>query len=157
MKKTIENERTKFNLIELYYKDIIREIQNIPSTDIPKHFGPNVYCQAKRIKFMFESDIPDLKCIEYIDKKTDKIVAYFYDWESSAGAIMKFHNHYHHDEAPEDVKEFDPFHLHIGQDRFDKLAKARKKDEEFKCLQKVLDFIKLHVYEKIREKHLNPK
>ncbi|PET39672.1 hypothetical protein CN514_23895 [Bacillus sp. AFS001701] len=70
---------------------------------------------------------------------------------------MAVHNHYHHDEAPEDVKEFDPFHLHIGQDRFDKLAKARKKDEEFMCLQKVLDFIKLHVNAKIREKHLNPK
>lgn len=147
MKKTLEINRTNFRLLELDFRDIIEEIQNIPGVEVPKFHGPNVAVQAKRIKFRLSFEVPSLKCVEFIDNNTDEIIEYFYDWEdSSFGTFMKFHAHYHPKEAPESVKQFDPFHIHTKIDALDNEAKKREKDNEYQRLDKVLSFIKRHIY-----------
>ncbi|MFS0862179.1 hypothetical protein [Fredinandcohnia sp. 179-A 10B2 NHS] len=155
MAKTLGIKRTNFKQFEsLDFRDIIEEVNNIFGVEVPGHHGPNVSVQAKRIRFKLFLTIPSLKCVEYIDNQTNEIIEYFYDWDDSSGTLMKFHAHYHPDEAPEKVKEFDPFHLHLKVNEFDTEAKRRERDNEYKCLYNVLLFIKRHAYV---SKHLQKK
>lgn len=145
--KTLGIKRTNFNQLEkLDFKDIIEEVNDIIGVEIPGHHGPNVSVQAKLIRFRVSLEIPPLKCVEYIDNSTQEIVEYFYDWGDSSGTLMKFHAHYHPKGAPAIVKKFDPFHLHVKENKYDTEAKKREPDNEFQCLYKVLLFIKRHVY-----------
>jgi len=147
MRKTLGIKRTNFPRLErLDFRDIIEEVNNIFGVEVPGHHGPNVSVQAKRIRFKLFLPIPSLKCVEYIDNQTNEIIEYFYDWEDASGTLMKFHGHYHPEEAPDEIKEFDPFHLHIKEDEFDREARKRERDDEYRCLYQVLLFIKRYVY-----------
>jgi hypothetical protein len=66
---------------------------------------------------------------------------------------MKFHAHYHPEEAPSAVKQFDPYHLHVKIDINDKEAKKREQDTQYKCLYNVLYFIKRNAYVKTYTKN----
>jgi hypothetical protein len=147
MKKTLGIKRTNFHRLErLDFRDIIEEVNDIFGLEVPGHHSPNVTVQAKRIRFKLFLSIPSLKCVEYIDNQTGEIIEYFYDWDDHDGTLMKFHAHFHPEEAPDKVKEFDPFHLHLKENEFDNQAKKRERDNEFKCLYNVLMFIKRHIY-----------
>ncbi|WP_248278564.1 DUF6516 family protein [Bacillus sp. DNRA2] len=147
--KTLGIKRSNFRKLEtLDYKDIIDEVTPIPSKRALIHHGPNVSVQAKRIKFKLHLEIPPLYCVEYIDNASGEIIEYHYDWEDSSGILMKFHAHYHPEEAPASVKQFDPFHLHVKIDGNDKEARKREPDTQYKCLYNVLYFIKSHAYVK---------
>jgi len=141
--KTLGIKRTNFPRYErLDFRDIIEEVNNIYG----ESHGPNITVQAKLIRFKLFLPIPPLKCIELIDNATNEIIEYYYDWQDSSTTLMKFHAHYHPDEAPQEVKQFDPFHLHVKYDENDNEAKKREPDNEYKCLYNVLMFIKRHAY-----------
>jgi len=53
---------------------------------------------------------------------------------------MKFHGHDYLDGTPEEISEFDPFHIHKKKDSFDTQAAFREKDTKYQCLQSVLFF-----------------
>lgn len=147
MKKTLEIKRTNFKQYEkLDFRDIIEEVQDILGVEVPTHYGPKVSVQAKRIFFKLDLNLPSLKCVEFIDNATNEIIEYFYDWEDKKGTLMKFHAHYHPKEASKEVKQFDPFHLHLKENQFDTEAKKREPDNEYQCLFKVLMFIKRQAY-----------
>lgn len=147
MEKTLGIKRSNFRKLEtLDFKDIIEEVNDITGKKAPVFHGPHVLVQAKCIKFRLNLDIPNLYCTEIIDKVSDEIIEYYYDWQSSSDTLMKFHAHYHPDEAPQEVKQYDPFHLHLKIDKNDSEAKKREPDTQYKCLYNVLYFIKKQAY-----------
>lgn len=147
MEKTLGITRSNFNRLErLDFKDIIEECRNIFGVEVPGYHGTKVSVQAKVIVFRPSLQIPNLKCVEFIDNATNEIIEFFYDWGDSSNMLMKFHGHYHPDGTPEEIKRYDPFHLHLKIDRNDTELKKREKDTQYKCLYNVLIFIKQYVY-----------
>ncbi|MCZ0755618.1 hypothetical protein [Anoxybacillus sp. J5B_2022] len=48
--------------------------------------------------------------------------------EQKENLIMKFHGHDHSDGTPEEISEFDPFHIHKKKDSFDTQAAFRESE-----------------------------
>lgn len=129
-KKIPEDERVQksnFFFIEQNFSDIIEEVREGAQG---KKSDSRMACKTIVFK-----DMSKLYCVEYFDKK-GTIELFWYDfYGSDIKVIMKFHGHYHDDEASIKVTKYDPYHIHDVNDN-------RYFNEKYRELNDILEFIR---------------
>ncbi len=136
--------KSNFSFLERDFRDIILEIRD-GSHGFPSEPG------SVRKTIVFRS-LSKMHCHEVSDGD-GYLAIYYYDWYDSKGNIIyKFHMHYHPDEAPEEVKKFDPFHIHRKRDALDTEGKERVENVHYRELYQILLLIREAAYIKKHDK-----
>jgi hypothetical protein len=102
--------KTVFSNLEYLYPDIL----STRFTETPREKLDHKKGREINARISFHHLDGYLQCKEIFEG--DELIEYYYDWYAGNGEILqKFHAHYHRDEAPEEVKQFDPWHFTFQQ------------------------------------------
>lgn len=129
--------KTNFFLLEKDYKEIL-EVQPGPVTSPPQYRTDVHTVVSKRILFY---DMSYLTCVEFSNQDR-QLLQYYYEWYNpERNLIMKFHAHYHSEDTPEEIRKFDPFHLHKKDSPDDLKLTVREANEELRGIRQIINYI----------------